>query len=155
MDGLRRAPRGRALRPRAGFTLLELLVAMGILSVGLLALLALQVEALDTGRTGRHVTEAAEVARSRMEMFQRLDWNDPALQPTGGWEPAVSVDNQVRTPGGVLTEQSYQLTWRIRQDPTDTNLRFIDVRVTWNEAGAPANAPPKRFAVSSVRYNDP
>lgn len=155
MDRLRQAGRRAPERRRSGMTLIEVMVAMGILAVGLLGLLAIQVEAMQSGRTGRHVTEAARIARDRMETFQRLDWGDADLQDTGGWAGPDTVDNTVTLPdGSTVTEQSFEVEWRIEDHATNTNLRFIDVRVTWSEGGGP-NPEPKRYAVSSVRHNDP
>lgn len=155
MDRLRRRRGPAGSRRCEGLTLLEVMIAMGILAVGLLGLLALQVQALQSGETGRHVTEAARIARARMETFQRLGWDDPALQDTGGWEDPVTVDNTVTLADGTtVVEQSYQVEWRITDDPGDPNLREIDVRVTWTEGGG-QNPEPKRFAMSSVRHDDP
>lgn len=159
MDELKATRRASALRRRArrreGMTLIEVMIAMGILSVGLLALLALQIEALESGRTGRHVTDAARIARDRLETFQRLDWGDSALQDTGGWTDPTTVTSTVRMPDGSnAPEETYEVEWRITQDSTDPNLRFIDVRVTWTEGGG-QNVEQKRFAMSSVRHDDP
>lgn len=136
-------------------TLLEVMVAMAILSIGLLGLLALQVEAIQSGRTGRHVTEAARVARDRLENLQQLAWGDAALQDTGGWAGPDTVTSDVRVPGGgTVTEQSFDVEWRITDHATDPNLRLIDVRVTWTEGGQ-KRPEDKRFAMSTVRHDDP
>ena len=133
-----------------GFTLIEVVVAMGILATGLLAVSAAQLYAMRGGRAGRHTTDAAEVAQSQVETFQRMDWSDPGLAPTGGWSPAggQAVDRSVSTTGAPEVEQSYLVSWRIVN--VGTYLKTIDVRVTWSEP----NRPNRSYTVTTMRHND-
>ncbi len=55
---------GPSLAQRAGFTLLEVIIAMGILAVGATAALALLVSATSTGRRGEHYVNTALIADS-------------------------------------------------------------------------------------------
>lgn len=144
----------RRRRAAGGFTLLETTVALAILAVGILAMLAVQVTALRQGNWGRHTTTAAQVARDEMELLSRLPWSDARVQPTAGWTAAVAVPVDVQAPSGVFQQQVFNLQWRIKADPSDTNLRLIDVRVLWNEAEARAGAI-RRFAISSIKHDDP
>ena len=64
-------------------TLLEVMIALAVLAMGLLAMLAMQISAMRGGKYGRHTTEAAQLARDQMEYLHRLDWGDAAVQPTG------------------------------------------------------------------------
>jgi prepilin-type N-terminal cleavage/methylation domain-containing protein len=147
-----RAIRRRArARGRQGFTLLEVVVAMGILATGLLAVAAAQLYAMRGGRSGRHTTDAAEIAQTQVEAFQRMDWTDAALNATAGWSPPGGVQRitQVQTAAGVpAEEQAYRLEWRI----TNVNafLKTIDVRVTWNEP----NRPNRSYTITTARHND-
>jgi uncharacterized protein (TIGR02598 family) len=152
MDQLIRTFRRRRARARgaSGFTLLEVVVAMGILATGLLAVSAAQLYAMRGGRSGRHTTDAAGIAQAQVEVFQHMDWNDPNLQATN-WAPAGGqvVDRGVDHSSGVTdVEQSYLLQWRI----TDVNaaLKAIDVRVNWNEP----NRPNRSFTITTMRHND-
>jgi prepilin-type N-terminal cleavage/methylation domain-containing protein len=70
--------RARARRRSEGFTLIEVVVAMGILATGLLAVSAAQLYAMRGGRQGRHTTDAAEIAQSQIENFQRMEFDDLA-----------------------------------------------------------------------------
>ena len=146
---IRRVRRARARNER-GFTLLEVVVAMGILATGLLAVAAAQIYAMRGGRSGRHTTDAAEIVQTQVETFQRMDWTDAALAATGGWSPPGGqvVDTEVDTTSATQVEQSYVLQWRI----TDVNafLKAIDVRVTWNEP----NRPNRSYTVTTMRHND-
>lgn len=146
---MRRARRARR-RGERGFTLIEVTVALGILATGLLAVAAAQLYAMRGGRSGRHTTDAAEIAQSQIEALQRMDWDDAGLAATGGWVPAVAqvVPVQVVTSGGPVVEQNYNLQWRI----TNVNgfLKSIDVRVQWAEE----NRPNRAYTISTMRHND-
>ena len=150
---------GRRVRGRGrdGFTLIEVVVAMGILATGLLAVSAAQLYAMRGGRSGRHTTDAAEVAHAQVENFTRMDWADAALSPTGGWTALVAPSDlaygSVQTPGGPVAEQSYQLQWRIVNGPLVSGrifLKTIDVRVRWDEP----NRPGRSYTMTTMRHND-
>jgi len=154
--------RRRRVRTRGerGFTLLEVMVALGILATGLLAVSAAQLYAMHGASTGRHTTDAAEIAQAQIETFQRLAWNsttiDPNLVSTGGaWVPGGAgqqVDRNVETAGAPVVEQSYSLQWRITDTPSAAGvfLKTIDVRVQWNEP----NRPNRSYTITTMRHRD-
>jgi Tfp pilus assembly protein PilV len=125
-----------------------------ILAVGILAMLAVQITALKQGRYGRHTTTASQVARDQMELLTRLPWADARVQPTA-WTTPANVSTMVQGSGGNLQEQAFALRWRITTTGLDPNLRQIDVDVQWNEADARSGAPARRYAISSMKHNDP
>ncbi len=144
-----RHPFRPSTRHDEGFSLLEVLIALSILAVGLLAMAALQIQALKFGRSGRHTTEASLVARNEMEAIQRADWADPQATPTGGWTLPTTENHEVEGPGGTQIEQSYQLRRRI-VDVVAGEVRSVDVQVQWNEP----NRPNRVFTISSLKKND-
>jgi Tfp pilus assembly protein PilV len=132
---------------------MEAVVALSILAVGLLAMLGMQLQAVRQADWGRHTTDAGRVARDQLEMFSRMDWNDADLQDTN-WTAVVAVNSDVDSVQGTFTEQVFNLQWRITTDPGNANLREIDVRVLWDEGDASGVGDQRRYAVSSMRYND-
>jgi len=137
----------RTHRRSEGFSLIEVMIAVTILGVGLLAVTGAQIHALRGGSYGKHSAQAGVVANSRMEILKRSHWDDPILQPTA-WTAPVAVDIQVDSPTGVQVAQTYRVQWRI------TNVvlgqtRAIDVRVTWDEP----ERPPRSLTYSSLRFN--
>lgn len=147
-------------RGERGFTLIEVTVALGILATGLLAVSAAQLYAMRGASSGRHTTDAAEIAQTQVEAFQRMTWNsdtiDPVLLSTGGaWVPGGAgqqVDRVVETPGAPQVEQSYSMQWRVTDTPSPTGvfLKTIDVRVQWNEP----NRPGRSYTISTMRHRD-
>jgi type IV pilus assembly protein PilV len=134
-------PRGQG--PRAGFTLVEITIALGVFAIGMLALAAMQLHAMRAGGSGRHATQAAAIAQSRMEQLQRLRWTD--LATTGGaFTAPITESNVVQG----ISEMDYAVDWRIA-DVEAGWTRSIDVRVTWDEE----NRPGRTMVLSSLRYN--
>jgi len=156
MDGAKsRRMRWLPRRGARGFTLIETMVAMVILAFGLIAMLAMMTAAMAGGRVGKHSTDAARIARDQLEEFHRLDWDDADMAPTGGFLAPVPVVTSVEYAGAAQQEMAYGLSWRITNHPTDPALRLVDVLVTWQEGDDLANAPIRRIAMSSARYDNP
>lgn len=144
------ATTARRRKRRAGLSMVELLLALTVLALGLIGMLTMQTLALQGSQHGKNVSEAARVAEEQMEWLQRQDW---AAIPVSPWSaprlvqgPAIGAPNEV--------PQTYSVIWRVQAGP-NAALRTIDVQVTWTPPEAPAAAPPRLYAVSSVRHNDP
>ena len=142
MDPLIRRRRNSA---RGGFTLIEMMLALMILGFGLLAVAAMQLQAMEYGRRGRHQTQAASIAQNQLETLQRQPW--ATIAPTPGWTDPVTVDHTVND-GGDRIELSYQVSWQIA-DRVAGQTRSIDVRVNWDEVKRPGRV----YALSSIRFN--
>ncbi len=77
---VRRAPCGARIRPRRGFTLVELIVAMLMLTIGLLGLAGVGAVVLKQTRGGTYQTIAASIAQSRFEQLE----GDPCASIVSG-----------------------------------------------------------------------
>jgi len=151
MDQLKRLRRHAGRREQIdGFTLIEVMIAMGILAIGLLAVAAMQVHAMRGGRDGRHLTQATAVARTQLEQFQRMDFDAPALTATAGWAPlpAQQITRTVQANPANQVEATYNLQWRVTDLNAPTTLKDIDVQVTWSEA----NRPNRVVSLSTRRF---
>ena len=128
-----RQQRTRSPRSQRGLTLVEMMIAMIILSIGLLGVAGLQVRAITEGSGGRHLSEASAIARNRVEELSRLAWDDTELDDSGGAFGASAIpDNPVTGLDGIAYTVDDRISW---DDPAvaDVHLKSIEVRVTWND----------------------
>jgi type IV pilus assembly protein PilV len=137
-------------RRNEGLTLIELMVALTVLSLGLLGMLTMQTQALRGSAHGKHVSEAARVAEQQMEFLTRQPW---AAIPPSAWSAPRAVNGPTGGAGPTAPQQ-YAVTWRVQAGP-DADLRLLDVQVTWRDPELPVGAPGGMYAISSVRHNDP
>lgn len=133
--------RARRARSEAGFTLIEVMVALGILAAGLLTVAAAQLYAMQGGSSGRHSSDAATIAHSWVENLQRMSFDDAALAQTNGlWTDPVEEP---------MVEMTYRRQYRVRD--VDDTLKAVDVRVTWDEPKRPGRS----LTLSSRLHDDP
>lgn len=81
--------RGRSHSAGKGFTLLELLVAAGLLLVVLVGLLPLFMRSIMENVEGRESTQVSNHGRSELEIFKQVRFNNPELDITAGTETVV------------------------------------------------------------------
>jgi general secretion pathway protein I len=71
--------RDRSARLTAGFTLLEVMLAMAVLGIALLALLALHHESLQSVIHGQDIAQAAQLAQAVMSAAELERFPDPGV----------------------------------------------------------------------------
>lgn len=117
------------LRRRGGMTLVEIMIAMVILSFGLLGVAAIQVRAITEGNGGRHLSAASAIARNQVEALTRQAWDAAALADTGGaWSAPTNV---------VTVDQTFALSERITNNAVllaAVTIKSVEVRVLWSDA---------------------
>ena len=133
-------------RAAGGFTLIEVMIAIGILTFGLLALATMQIHAMHGSDRGRHATHAAAIAENRMEQLQQDAW--ASIGVTGGFVADPVEQSSVQLNGGSLSERDYNVSHQIA-DLQPTFTRAIDVQVSWTEEGGEIRS----VTLSSIRYN--
>jgi prepilin-type N-terminal cleavage/methylation domain-containing protein len=113
----------------AGFSLIELMIALVVLAVGVLGVWSMQYTAIEGNTTAKRITEAGGLAADRVEKLMRLpyltDSNDPNSFPAD------------MTPGGhTLDEPPYTLDWTVSAPDTPIdNVMTVTVTASWTEAG--------------------
>jgi len=140
-----RGERTRRKCAARGFSLIEVMIAMTVFALGMVTLSAVQVQAMRSGSSSRHATQAAAIAKSQMEQLQRLDWAQ--IGPTTGWTTPVERNNTVQGSPNMV-ERVYTVDWRIT-DLTPAWTRAIDVRIRWSDP----KRPNRSVVISSVRFN--
>ena len=121
-------------RKSKGFTLIEILVALVILSISLLALAGLMVSTTRNNATGGHLTEAATFAQDTLE---RLRVAPLSSIPTG-----VMIQNSRVGSTGIV----YTGSWTAVPNSGST-LDTINITVNWVD---PARLQPHSIKMMTV-----
>lgn len=116
------------LKQQRGFTLLEILVAMIVLSVGLLGIAGLTVSVIQGNAYSKNVTTATVIAETRIEDMRRAGYaNATPTNFSAGPDP-VSM-------GGV----SFLRTTAITNNSPASNMKAIAVTVSWETRSVTLN----------------
>jgi type IV pilus assembly protein PilV len=126
-------------RKEGGFTLLELLVALTILSVGLLGTAALTTGIIRGNFFSKNITSATAVAQTTIEGAQRVGYTavNAYVTDSSNVPPTVSM-------GGVSFSQSASVT----NNSPASNMKTISVKVSWSEANNAARSVTLQTIVS-------
>jgi len=111
-----------SIKSTRGFSLIEILIAIVILSVSLLALAALMVTTTQNNSFGGHMSEATTFAQ---DMLERLRVSQ--------WEKVVSGKDPLPITGS--TGINYDRNWVVSPNPISPNdtLRTVTITVKWND----------------------
>jgi len=107
------------LKPK-GFTLIEVLVALVILSFSLLALAGLMVTTTKNNSFGSHMTEAATFAQDKLEELRAIKWEN-------------LIDGNNTDQQGGSTGINYTRNWNVT---TNGSLKTITINLNWNDRTA-------------------
>jgi prepilin-type N-terminal cleavage/methylation domain-containing protein len=130
---------------RAGFTLLEIIVALGIFAVGATAAFALLVAGASSGRRAEHRINAALIAEQVLNDIQSeqlahedfdLSLFDPAGPlPDGANPDTVYVLHDAEASGYPDYRYDVAITPAGGPDPSRVWLYLVEVDVRWSEKG--------------------
>lgn len=143
------------LRGRTGFTLIELIVALAVVSVAATIFVKMHTMSLDLARTARNRTVAARLAEEQMaailrnpaqfkwsaegaksgELFPVYPAQESAPAPVAVAGPTVmpSMERAVRRETSVYESFQWQATGRFVQDGAP--YCEVSVQILWKEAG--------------------
>lgn len=113
----------RNLKKENGFTLLEVIVAVAILTFGLLAVASMQVRAITGNDLASRISEASGWGQQKVEELLGLSYTDADLDPTG------NPHTEQNPPAG------YTITWNVTDNNPVNNVKLIVVTVTWQDKG--------------------
>ncbi|MGA7146023.1 MAG: prepilin-type N-terminal cleavage/methylation domain-containing protein [Desulfobacterales bacterium] len=99
-----------------GFTLIEVIVALTIFAVGLLAVAAMQNSAVKMNSTAGKLTNLATRAMDKIEELSALPYTDPSLD---------SAENPHQEASG-----NYTVSWTVIDDNPTANTKNITVTVS-------------------------
>ena len=120
-----------------GFTLIETLMAIAIISIGLLGLAALQANAISGNTKARKQSMAVLLADNKIESYKNNVWNNfppPATETETGtalspWEIFTrTTDIQLNTPRPGIASIRVRVSWPV--PGREFNLHPVDIQTT-------------------------
>lgn len=126
-----------------GLTLIEALIALTILSIGLLGVALMQVISISGNTYSREMAVATELGQDMLETLNAMQYGASALagtvspgtnHPTAG-VPCNSANNIVDERGLQVGPSLYIRTWNVIDDAPATGMKTIAVTVCWREKG--------------------
>ena len=102
---------------KEGFTLVEIMVAMIVLSIGLLSFFALNMAIIKSNVFSKAITYATNLAQEKIEQLKNT--------------PYASITNQTET--GIGLNNAFTRTTTVQEGVPQANMKTITVTVTWQE----------------------
>ncbi|SDP19233.1 prepilin-type N-terminal cleavage/methylation domain-containing protein [Desulforhopalus singaporensis] len=79
------------IKEQDGFTLIEVVVALGVLAFGILGMIVMQYSGTKGNMTADTITTAAMLASDQIEQIFRLDYDDAIITDTSGGNVTVAL----------------------------------------------------------------
>lgn len=121
-----------------GFTLLEVILAIAILSFGLLAVATMQVSAVQGTAVADHVTEGTTWAADKLEKLLQqglADYDDPDLADTDNDGGGGLGHDTTATADHSEVRGRYRILWNVAEDHLLDNTKTVQVIVLWEDHG--------------------
>ena len=115
-------------RRDGGFTVVELLAALLIFGVGLVALAQVLPRGMETRDRGRRITVATQLAREQVETLRSVPYDHADLNA------GTHVDEEV------LFDGHYRRRWTVQNDTPIPEMKRIEVRVSFSTSEADSEA---------------
>ncbi|MBW2576382.1 MAG: prepilin-type N-terminal cleavage/methylation domain-containing protein [Deltaproteobacteria bacterium] len=103
-----------------GFTLIEVLIAISIFAIGMLAVATMQISAIKVNSNAGKITTRITWAQDKLEKLMALPYTDSQLQAAG-------------SPFQETTSDGYIVSWTVTDNTPITNTKLITVTVTGRE----------------------
>jgi Tfp pilus assembly protein PilV len=113
------------IKNKEGFTLLEVIFAVSILTVGILSVAAMQASSIRGNAFAWGTSEASNTAMGQIEAMMEWPYDDARL--TAG----ETHD------GG--TAGKYDISWTVADDAVINQTKTVNVTISWTDHGLPRN----------------
>ena len=132
-----------------GFSLIEILIAITVFAIGILAVGKMQIAAIKGNSFANDLTEATTLAQDRMEKLIGLFYTDPLNNDTNG-NGKAGLDNtnaaaDYNDPNNPV-DGRYNIFWNIARNCPISNTKEIRVIISWTDKGAQ-----KRVSITSMK----
>lgn len=128
---------------KSGFTLIELIIAVCIIGLGILAFMHSEISALSGASASNTLNKAVAIAQSQMDKLLATGYNDPDLSGnyTGKFHDTENNSIYDQT----INNVSYNLSWIIKDNSPIQNCKEITTNVSWVYKG-------ENFSISLTNY---
>jgi len=104
------------LKKKDGYTLIEVLIALTIFAVGMLAVAGMQTSAIRMNSTAGKLSNLSTWGMDKIEELSALSYSDPLLDSTGNPHQEILGN--------------YTISWTVIDDNPVTNTKNVTVTVT-------------------------
>jgi type IV pilus assembly protein PilV len=122
----------KKIRNDKGYTLIEMLIAIAILSVGLLAVATMQISSIRVNDTARRMTRRATIAQDRLEYIMSLKYTHAVLTSgahTDGSAPSGYTISWNVSTGGTLPPLTKLIRVNVTERGKTTTMSNIKPRL--------------------------
>jgi prepilin-type N-terminal cleavage/methylation domain-containing protein len=122
---------GQSFDGRSGFTLVEVMIAVCILSIGILGVCSMQISGLTGNAAARQYTDYATLAMEEMEMLMAMPYSSlPADGGTTGQAGLFATTDS--TADLVIPGGDYDVYVNVAPNALMNNTTTVAVTVIWN-----------------------
>jgi len=131
------------LKNTRGFTLIEALISMFVLTVGILALFTMQIGSTRGNTTANKLTIASSIAGNSFERLLNVPYTDPTMDPTANPHAGTEITGLV-LPSGVTS-----IAWNVTEwtntdgldndgdgnvdEPDELNIKAVNLNVNYTD----------------------
>lgn len=126
--------RDRLLNARKGFSLVEVMIAMGVVAVGLIAIIGLIPQGIQASRSAADNTLAATIVHDTFNQMRLLAFTTTTWPPS--WPATLYPDSYYDAAGtnqvlGTSIDRYYRVRLLSQPSPSVPNLLVITAVVSW------------------------
>ena len=133
-----------------GFSLIEILIAITVFAIGILAVGKMQIAAIKGNSFANDITKATTLAQDRMEELISLSYDDTDSLDDNDTDDKAGLDDTDAAAdhkdANNPVDGRYNIFWNIAPDHPIDNTKEIRVIITWTDKGAE-----KKVSISSMK----
>jgi len=118
----------KTIQKDQGFTLIEVLIAITIFAVGLLAVATMQISAINVNSTAGQITTRMTWAQDKLEGLMALPYSDPWIEDLG--DPPSGTDTAGNPHQETTFDGLYIISWTVTNNTPISGTKLITVAVT-------------------------